>query len=84
MKALCDQKPHCLGDIAKEIQDLLQVSSIESEDPFDRKRREQAVAAPLYLLNPYDTIYDRFPGFGFVDDVERIRKVHQQLGLQLS
>lgn len=84
VKALCDQKPHCLGEIAKEIQDLLQVSSIESEDPFDRKRREEAVAALLYLLNPYDTIYDRFPGFGFVDDVERIRKVHQQLGLQLS
>jgi uncharacterized membrane protein YkvA (DUF1232 family) len=42
----------------------------------NEQQREQALAAILYLLDPYDAVHDRHGVIGYVDDVRVVRQAH--------
>lgn len=77
---LCVAKLDVLSCVSNEINDLLNFVSLKTSTSLARNNKMiYALAALLYLLNPYDSIYDRFPAFGFKDDIEVIRKAHSKL-----
>jgi len=69
-----------LQPINAEIQHLLRVAgdgAVSAE--ATPRNRIRAIAALLYLLNPYDDLYDFHDGIGYEDDIARIRQVHKSL-----
>ena len=69
-----------LQPVLKEIQDLLLLAADREASPgATPDKRLQAIAALLYLLNPYDDLYDFHDGIGYQDDIAQIRQVHASL-----
>jgi hypothetical protein len=72
-----------LQPVTKEIRDLVQLASDGGGSPGAAPaKRIQAIAALLYLLNPYDDLYDFHDGIGYQDDIAQIRQVHASLFAQ--
>ncbi len=69
-----------LQPVTKEILDLVQLAS-DGAGPSGAApaKRTKAIAALLYLLNPYDDLYDFHDGIGYQDDIARLRQVHASL-----
>ena len=65
-----------LGDIEKQVADLVKLARSDGAH-VNQQQREQAVAAILYLLDPYDAVHDRHGIIGHVADV---RVVRQEIG----
>ena len=79
-RELCQAKADCLKVAWKEIDDLVKYIIKIGVPPPDSQAQmaEEIVAALLYLINPYDSIYDRFPRVGYADDIEKIKLVHRK------
>jgi hypothetical protein len=69
-----------LQPIIKEVHHLLHLASGGASivDAMSGKRI-QAIEVLLYLLNPYDDLYDFHDGIGYRDDIARVRQVHASL-----
>jgi hypothetical protein len=80
VRELCRAKADCLKHTWKEINDFLEYFNKIGIPPPESQAQmaREIVAALLYLINPYDSIYDRFPRIGFADDIERIKLVHRK------
>lgn len=69
-----------LLSVSKEIQDLLRLAADEGDPSAAQlSRRIRAISCLLYLLNPYDALYDFHDGIGYQDDIEKLRQVHASL-----
>ena len=69
-----------LKPIVKEVRDLMDLASDGAANAGDViGRRIQAITVLLYLLNPYDDLYDFHDGIGYQDDIEQVRRVHASL-----
>jgi uncharacterized membrane protein YkvA (DUF1232 family) len=69
-----------LRPIVKEVGDLMNLASDGAASSGDIKgRRIQAISVLLYLLNPYDDLYDFHDGIGYQDDIEQVRQVYSSL-----
>lgn len=69
-----------LQPVTKEIRDLVQLASDGDGSPGAAPaKRIQAIAALLYLLNPYDDLYDFHDGIGYQDDIAQLRRAHASL-----
>jgi hypothetical protein len=80
VREICQMKTDCLKVAWKEINDFVKyIIKIGAPPPESQAQKaEEIVAALLYLINPYDSIYDRFPRIGFADDIEKIKLVHRK------
>lgn len=69
-----------LQPVTKEVHDLLHLAA-DGGDPSGAPldRRIQAISFLLYLLNPYDDLYDFHDGIGYQDDIAKLRQVHASL-----
>jgi uncharacterized membrane protein YkvA (DUF1232 family) len=69
-----------LKPIVKEVENLMTLASDGSAtSSLINSRRIQAITVLLYLLNPYDDLYDFHDGVGYQDDIEKVRQVHAAL-----
>jgi len=69
-----------LTPIVKEVSDLMSLAADGQDDSgFHDERRVKAITALLYLLNPFDDLYDFHHGIGYQDDIGHIREVHGTL-----
>lgn len=67
-----------LKEIGAEVSDLVKVAGGDG-GPTTEERRHRAIAALLYLLDPYDAIPDRHGVLGHADDIEVIREAHRDI-----
>lgn len=67
-----------LKEIEAEVRDLVKVAG-GGVGPAIEERRHRAIAALLYLLDPYDAIHDRHGVLGYVDDIEVIQEAHRDV-----
>lgn len=76
-RLLSRESTGALQQVITEIEDLLRVAGDGAASPEAVPiNRIRAIAALLYLLNPYDALYDFHDGIGFQDDIAKIRQVH--------
>jgi uncharacterized membrane protein YkvA (DUF1232 family) len=68
--------PLVLKEIEQKVADLVHVASGASMHS-DERRRQRALAAILYLLDPYDAIHDRHGVMGYVDDIKVVGEAHE-------
>ncbi|WP_442510549.1 DEAD/DEAH box helicase family protein [Novipirellula sp. SH528] len=68
-----------LLEASDEIQSLLQLCEGSLRTDTETANAIQAAAALFYLVNPYDEVFDFFPGVGFADDIKRIKQVHSEV-----
>jgi uncharacterized membrane protein YkvA (DUF1232 family) len=80
VREICQKNNDCLKVTLKEINDFEKYINEISIPPTKNQaqKAKEIVAALLYLINPYDSIYDRFPRIGFADDIEKIKLVHKK------
>jgi len=64
-----------LKPIIKEVRDLIDIA----KHCENATKRVQAISVLLYLLNPYDDLYDFHDGIGYQDDIARVRQIHDSL-----
>jgi uncharacterized membrane protein YkvA (DUF1232 family) len=69
-----------LSKLTKEVHDLLHLAA-DGGDPSGAPldRRIKAISFLLYLLNPYDDVYDFYDGIGYQDGIAELRQVHASL-----
>jgi hypothetical protein len=67
--------PSVLKEIEKEVTDLVHVAS-GNGICADERQRHRALAAILYLLDPYDAVHDRHGVMGYLDDIKIVREAH--------
>jgi uncharacterized membrane protein YkvA (DUF1232 family) len=77
-KHLCKIPRETLEQIRAQLEDLILLASVP-EAYIDDTRRASALAAILYLLDPYDAVHDRHGVFGHSDDVTIIAEAHSKL-----
>jgi uncharacterized membrane protein YkvA (DUF1232 family) len=66
-----------LKQIKAQLEDL--VSLLRGQDAsISETRRASALAAIVYLLDPYDAIHDRYGVVGHTDDVKVIGEAHSE------
>ncbi len=80
VRKICQTNADCLKIAWEEIDDCVEyIIKIGTPPPEGHAQKaEEIIAALLYLINPYDSIYDRFPRVGFSDDIEKIKLVHRK------
>ena len=85
MEELPNYLTHIPTSIWKDIEgDVVDLVSLVKEGncmgtKADSSRRASALAAILYLMDPYDAVYDLYGAIGFSDDTLLIRKTHAAL-----
>jgi len=67
-------KTDCLKVAWEEINDFVKyINKISTPPPKNQAQKAVEIAAAfLYLINPYNSIYDRFPRIGFADDIKKL------------
>jgi hypothetical protein len=80
VREICQMKTDCLKVAWEEINDFVKyINKIGTPPPKNQAQKAVEIVAALhYLINPYDSIYDRFPRIGFADDIEKIKLVHRK------
>lgn len=77
---LAGEAAGALQPVIVEIQDLLRFAMDGAAFPAAQPAsRIQAIAALLYLLNPFDDLYDFHDGIGYQDDITKIRQAHSSI-----
>ena len=58
------------------------IETAKGKDGFDTVAVEDqvnALSALIYLLNPYDDVYDFYKGVGLEDDAQLIRRIYNEV-----
>ncbi|HEY3821843.1 MAG TPA: DEAD/DEAH box helicase family protein [Polyangiaceae bacterium] len=81
VRAIRAENTAALGCVDGELDLLTRIVSsfMEGDRAISAGSARLAVAALVYLRNPYDGVFDVFGDFGFEDDVREIRWAHQRL-----
>jgi len=70
-----------LLSVKNEVRELLRIAATPDATDVSPQlsHRVEAIAALVYLLNPYDDLFDRYDGIGYHDDIAQIRKTFERL-----
>jgi uncharacterized membrane protein YkvA (DUF1232 family) len=81
VRAIRAENTAALRCVDRELELLTRIVSsfMEGDRAISASSVRLAVAALVYLRNPYDGVFDVFGDFGFEDDVREIRWAYQRL-----
>jgi uncharacterized membrane protein YkvA (DUF1232 family) len=79
VRALVADKAETLGGIREEVEDLIELVHGPEQSEQAREQLLAALAALIYLRNPYDERFDSYGEIGFTDDIEVVRQAHRSI-----